>query len=278
MEKFSVAISVYKNDNPVYFKRALDSITFLQTVKPNEIVLVVDGPVPDDINDVIHNVEQSDYNFKIIRLEKNSGLGNALKICVENCTNELIARMDSDDVAIPNRFEMQINYLNKHKNVDIVGGYISEFIGEENNIISHRIVPLEDTDLKKFLKKRCPFNHMTVMFKKSAVLKSGGYIDWHYNEDYFLWIRMYQLGCVFSNLPKVLVNVRTGENQFARRGGYKYYKSEKKLQKYMLKNKVISYFTYIINCTKRFIVRVAFPNKLRAFIYKKFARKQYKGV
>lgn len=271
-QSFSVAISVYKNDNPVFFDRALESITDKQTIKPDEVVLVVDGPVSDETNEVIDKYA-SKYNFNVIRLEKNGGLGNALKIATENCKNNLIARMDSDDVAIDNRFEQQLNFLNENPSVDIVGGNISEFVDLESNVISFRNVPSKDIELKKFTKKRCPFNHMTVMYKKESIFKAGGYIDWHYNEDYFLWIRMAMKGAVFANTGTLLVNVRTGIDQISRRGGRKYFESECKLQGFMLKNNYISLFRYLINVTERLIVQLLMPKKLRVLFYKKIVRK-----
>lgn len=270
--KFSVAMSVYKNDNAEHFARALRSITEEQTVAPDEIVLVVDGPVGDGINAVIDEYLTKCEIFKIIRLEKNGGLGNALRIAVENCSNELIARMDSDDISVFDRFERQLDLI-CHNDVDIVGGHISEFVGEESNLVSRRDVPLTDENIKAYMKSRCAFNHMTVMFKKSAVQSVGGYLDWHYNEDYYLWLRMMKAGCKFANLDKVLVNMRVGEEMYQRRGGIKYFKSEARLQGYMLKNKIISFPKYIININKRLIVQVLMPNKLRGWVFKKFARK-----
>ena len=269
---FSVAMSVYKNDSPIYFDRALESITKQQSIKPNEIVLVVDGPVSEEIDNVIEKYQN--YNLKTIRLEKNVGLGNALKIATENCNYNLIARMDSDDIALNNRFEQQLKIFERNPDVDICGGNISEFIDDENHIIGYRIVPQTDEELKKYAKKRCPFNHATVMFKKKSLIEAGGYIDWHYNEDYYLWIRMMLKSAVFSNTGTVLVNTRTGKDQYARRGGKKYYLSEKKLQKYMLDNKIINRYLYLSNCFKRFVIQVLLPNKIRGYIYKKFAREK----
>ena len=271
-QPFSVAMSVYKNDNSVYFDRALESITDQQTIKPNEIVLVVDGPVPKETDGVIEKYSKK-YNLKVIRLETNGGLGNALRIATENCSNELIARMDSDDVATADRFEQQLQFVSNNPDVDIVGGNISEFIDDETNIVSFRVVPATDEKLKKFMKKRCPFNHMTVMFKKASVMNAGGYVDLHFNEDYFLWIRMSLNKSVFANIKTILVNVRIGKNMYARRGGRKYFSTELKLQKYLLENKVISFFTFVSNVCKRFVVQVLITNKMRAFVFKKFARK-----
>ena len=203
---FSVAMSVYKNDSAEFFDRALKSITEEQTVKPSEIVLVVDGPVGDEINQVIEKYSSAYGIFNVVRLEQNGGLGNALKLAVENSSNELIARMDSDDVSLPTRFEKQLQLM-EQTGADIVGGFITEFIDSEDNIVGMRQVPLENEDIKRDMKKRCAMNHMTVMYKKSAVLACGGYLDWHYNEDYYLWIRMLLNGATFGNSQDVFVNV-----------------------------------------------------------------------
>ena len=270
--KFSVAMSVYKNDNAEHFSRALQSITEEQTLKPDEIVLVVDGPVKENIDSVIQYYSTQYPVFNVIRLERNGGLGNALRLAVENCKYELIARMDSDDISVPSRFEEQIRFMSEN-DVDVAGGHILEFVDEEGNFVSRRDVMLTHEDIKADMKSRCAFNHMTVMFKKSAVLSVGGYLDWHYNEDYYLWLRMLLAGCRFANLDKVLVNMRVGKEMYQRRGGMKYFKSEAELQKFMLKNKIVRFPQYMVNVTKRFIVQVLLPNKLRGWVFKKFARK-----
>ncbi len=270
---FSVATSVYKNDDPQFFDSALSSITELQTVKPSEIVLVVDGPVEDGLNQVIQKYVDIYPIFKVIRLEKNGGLGNALKLAVENASNELIARMDSDDVSVSTRFEQQLKYFEQHPQTDIVGGDIAEFIGEESNIVGKRIVPQSNAEIREYMKKRCAFNHVSVMYKKTAVEAVGGYKDWFWNEDYYLWIRMWLNGAVFANTGTVLVNVRVGEKMYQRRGGKKYFESEKGLQDYMLRHKMIGAGTYIVNVSKRFIVQEMLPNSVRGWVFRTFARK-----
>lgn len=269
---FSVAMSVYKNDNATFFDKALESITEGQTVKPTEIVLVVDGFIDDGLNAVIEKYSKKYDIFNIIRLPENLGLGNALKIAVENSKNELIARMDSDDIAVSTRFEEQLNCFKNDNSLDIVGGNISEFIGDENNIVAYRRVPISDSDIKQYLRIRCPFNHMTVMYKKSAVQKSGGYLDLFWNEDYYLWIRMFLNNAKFANTGTTLVNVRTGSDMYSRRGGKRYFKSEVYLQNFMLKNKIINIFTYFTNIIKRFIVQLVLPNSVRGMVFRTFAR------
>jgi glycosyltransferase involved in cell wall biosynthesis len=255
MMPFSVTLSVYKNDNPDYFKIAMDSI-LNQTMPPDEIVLTIDGPIPVELNNTVGEYAAKLYNLKIIQLPENKGLGIAHKIGVENCSYGLIAIMDSDDIAVPDRFEREIQYLKENPEVDIVGGYIYEFIDAIENIAGIREVPLNDTDIKKYLKKRCPLNHVTVMFKKEAILKCGNYQDWHYNEDYYLWCRMFTTGCIFANIPDVLVYVRVGKDMYNRRGGWKYFCSEARLQKFMLDNNIINLYKYLANVFIRCITAV----------------------
>lgn len=273
-QKFSVAISVYKNDDAKYFYSALESITVYQTATPDEIVLIVDGPVSDEIDNVIDEFSTRYPIFHVIRLEENAGLGNALRLAVESSKNELIARMDSDDISLPNRFEIELEMFAQTPTLDIVGGNISEFIDVEENVVAHRVVPCIDNDIKEYMKKRCPLNHVSVMYKKAAVLKSGGYMDLFWNEDYYLWIRMAECGCVFANTGTILVNVRTGADMYKRRGGKNYFKSEKFLQKYMLNHGMIGKTTYLQNIGKRWIVQCAMPSAMRGWVFKKFARKR----
>lgn len=274
MEKFSVAMCVYGKDNSIWFDRAIKSVTVDQTVKPNELVLVVDGPIPNDIENVIIKYNEilsnNNINLKVVRFQENQGHGNARRASIANSSYNLIALMDADDISVKDRFEKQLIAFTS--DYDVCGGNISEFIDDESNIVSYRIVPNNDSEIKKYAKSRCPMNQMTVMFKKEMYDKSGGYIDWYQDEDYYLWLRMIKNGAKFYNNGIVMVNVRVGKDMYMRRGGYKYYKSEKKLQKYMLNEKFISYPRYIMNCFKRFIVQVLMPNKLRGFIFKKFAR------
>ncbi len=266
---YSVSMCVYGKDNPQWFNSAVESV-LNQTVVPNEIVIVVDGPVPLGIDNLIKEFETNEI-FKIIRFSENRGHGIARKEGLANCSNELVAIMDSDDICAKDRFEKQLKVFSEI-NVDVVGGQISEFIDSEDNIVGKRIVPLNDKDIKVYLKQRCPMNLVTVMFKKSSVEKVGGFIDWYCEEDYYLWVRMALENMVFANVDEILVNVRVGKDMYNRRGGMRYFKSEKRLQKYMLNNSIINFKTYFLNITKRLIVQVLMPNRLRGWVFKKFAR------
>lgn len=245
-----------------------------QTVIPNEIVLVVDGPVPDAINDVIKEFKNSFQNFKVIRLPKNKGHAIARQTGMEATSNELVALMDSDDIAVSNRFEKQLRCFVERPELDVLGGQIIEFIDSIEKIAGIRNVPLKDDDIKEYLKKRCPFNQMAVMMKKTSMLDAGGYSHWHYEEDYYLWLRMYEKGYTFRNLPDNLVYVRVGSEMYKRRGGIKYFKSEANLQKYLHQKKIITFPMYLYNVTIRFIVQVLLPNKLRGWIFQKLFRKK----
>jgi glycosyltransferase involved in cell wall biosynthesis len=217
-----------------------------------------------------HNVQ----SVRTLMNIENKGLGNALKVAVENCSYELIARMDSDDVAVSDRFEQQLRYFADGSECDMVGGDVTEFIDSEDNLVGKRSVPTTHGEIIEYMKSRCAFNHPTVMFKKSVVLGVGGYIDWFWNEDYYLWIRMQLGGARFANTGTTLVNMRSGSDMYARRGGKRYYKSEKKLQKFMLDNKMIGRVTYSKNVLKRWIVQRLLPNRVRGWVFRKFARKK----
>lgn len=271
---FSVCTSVYKNDKPEFVRVALDSMLVNQSVKPSEIVLVQDGPVPEELQQVLQ-VYEAKYPvvMHVIRLEKNGGLGNALKLGVENAKCNICARMDSDDICMPDRFEKQLAYLEAHPECDIVGGQMTEFIDTPDNIVGRREVPLTNKEIYEFMKSRCALNHVTVMFRKEAVLKAGNYQDWFWNEDYYLWVRMMMAGCRFANIPDVAVNVRSGADQYARRGGKKYFDSEIGIKKLMLEKGMITRKEYIVNYIQRFIIQLMLPNSVRGWVFRTFARK-----
>lgn len=272
MYKFSVSMCVYGKDNPIFFDLAVQSV-LEQTVVPSEIILVVDGPVPDELARIIKKYEEEEC-FQVIWLPENVGHGNARRIGLEACTNELIALMDSDDISVRTRFEKQLSEFKKNNSLSVVGGNIAEFIESPDVPVGHRIVPSTVNEFNRYMKKRCPMNQVTVMLKKSAVMQVGGYLDWYCNEDYYLWLRMWLSGCKFYNIPEVLVYVRVGRDMYKRRGGWKYCKSELKLQKFMLKKKIINIPCYMDNCIKRIIIQVLLPDSVRGWVFKTFAREK----
>ena len=271
--KFSVSICVYGGDNPEHFELALESI-FNQTLPPDEVVLFVDGAVGEKTACIIEKYESRHDSFRVIRSEKNVGHGNARRACMENCRYDYIALMDADDICTNDRFEKQINTFLNDKTLSIVGGQIEEFIDVPPNTVGKRTVPLKDADIKEYMKKRCPMNQVTVMFKKEDINSVGGYIDWYCEEDYYLWIRMAIAGLKFCNVADNLVFVRVGNEMYKRRGGCRYFASEAKLQRYMFKHKIIGVGRYLFNVTERLILQVLMPNSLRGWVFKKLAREK----
>ena len=269
--KFSVLMSVYFKESPSYLEEALSSV-FTQTVMPDEVVLVEDGPLTSELDEVINKYEQEYPKIlKVIKFESNRGLGQALHDGLLECSNEIVFRMDTDDIAHKDRFEKQLKVF-KEKNVDAVGSNITEYDETMTNITSHRIVPEQDEDIKKMAKSRNPINHMTIAFKKQAVIESGNYLDMMYFEDYYLWVRMMSKGYIFYNIQEELIDVRGGNDMIKRRGGKKYIKPIINFEKAILKLGYISKFEFIKNVIQRVIVSLI-PNSFRFFVYKKILRK-----
>lgn len=269
---YSVLISVYKNDKPEFFREAIRSI-LCQTVPPSEIVLVRDGGVPEPLQEEI-DAFLSGYPdiFTYLPLEENGGLGNALRLGIELCKNDLVGRMDADDISLPDRFERQLAYFELHPETDILSGNISEFMGEPENIVSYRNVPKTHEEIVREMGNRSPFNHPAVMFRRDAVLRAGSYESFYLFEDWYLWVKLYLSGATLANLDTVLLNMRIS-GMAKRRGGWKYYKSCVRLLRFMKKNGVIGTGRYIKTCAVRFVGYVLLPNGLREWAYKKFLRK-----
>ena len=262
---FSVLISVYKNDKPEDFKKALTSISINQTLQPTEIVLVVDGLITPELNKVILDFN----NLNVYRLDKNFGLGYALNFGLSKTNYELIARMDSDDIAHPKRFEKQLPIIQKGE-VAILGSNIEEFNNEIGDLKQYREMPSDYDLINKFKLSRNPFNHMTVMFKKTIVTKVGGYKDMPGYEDYYLWMRLL-LKHKGENLNENLVYARIGNNMFGRRQGFSFFKKEIKFQKTLYSEKLINKNHFYKNIIFRGITRL-FPKSILSFIYKSFLR------
>lgn len=269
--KFSVLLSVYYREKPSFLKEAINSIID-QTNKPDEIVIVKDGPLSKELNVIIDKFNKK-YGelFSIIDLEENVGLGKALSIGIKKCKYDIVARMDTDDISKSTRFEKQIKIFEKDSSIDILGSWVEEFEEDISNIISTRKVPQENREIKEFAKSRNPFNHPSVMFKKSSVLKAGNYIDFYLNEDYYLWLRMLNMGFNAYNIQESLLYFRISKDTFKRRGGLKYAIQDIKLQNKLLNMNFINKYEYFKNILTRPVVRIL-PNFLREYIYKNLLR------
>ena len=236
--KFSVLMSVYKNDKPSYLKDAINSV-MNQTLKPNQVVIMVDGPIGDNLKDVLNEYEDNKI-IDIIYKEENEGLGITLNRGLNYCKYDYVARMDSDDICESNRFEVEIGYLEKNNDIDVVGSLINEYDETMSRIISTRIVPENDDEIKEYLKKRNPMNHVSVIYKKEKVLEVGSYEDYLFFEDYHLWSKMIKNNCKFHNIQLCLVKVRGGDSMFKRRGGKAYLNHIKRFEKFLLDQDLIN--------------------------------------
>jgi glycosyltransferase involved in cell wall biosynthesis len=273
--KYSVLMSVYYKEKADNLKESMDSI-YSQTVETDDFVLICDGPLSNEIDNVINIMRNKFGNrLHVYRLEKNQGLGNALNVGLKHCRHELIARMDSDDISRPDRCERQLESFMEHKEYSIVSGTVEEFSTDISNVESIRILEENQNDILVFAKNRNPFNHPCVMYKKTAVQAAGGYQDFYLLEDYYLWVRMLSMGCIGHNLKTPLLWMRTGTNLLKRRGGLKYAKSEQKLFIYMKRIGFISASECFIQITARFLMSII-PTRLRGIIYKKWLRKEIK--
>lgn len=270
--KYSVLMSVYHKENPEYLKQAIESIQ-KQTLSTNDFVLVCDGPLNEGLDGVIAEKQQEmGETLNVVRLGENCGLGNALNEGIKHCKNELVARMDSDDIAYTERCEKQLAVFNTHPEVSICSGIVEEFTTDPNVVDAKRVPPETNAEIVEFAKKRNPFNHPCVMYKKSAVEAVESYQDFYLLEDYYLWLRMLMAGYQGYNIQEPLLHMRAGSDMYLRRAGWKYAKTQAKLFKFMKEQGFIGEGQYIKSCVIRSGSALA-PNGLRKFMFEKVLRK-----
>lgn len=268
--KFSLLMSVYQYDDAKFFEQALKSIE-ANSLLPTDFVLVCDGELTDKLNEVIDDYA-SRLPLNIIRLINNVGLGRALQIGIDHCQYEWVARFDADDICVSDRFAKQVAYIDHNSEVDVVGGQIIEFSKDTDEVeVRKKVVPTSHEQIYSYAKLRNPINHMTVMFKKSAVLKAGNYQHAPLYEDYYLWVRMLIKGFEFANIDEVLSYVRAGDSMYERRGGTAYAQQEIKMQIKFYKLGLFSLSELLKNLIIRVPVRLL-PSKLRSIIYFRFLR------
>lgn len=269
MLNFSVLLSVYKNEDPFSLNSALDSILVNQSRLPDEVVLIKDGPLTNDLNNIISSWKDKFSNIlNIVALEKNVGLGNALNIGISHCKYNWIFRMDTDDICLPNRFKRQIQYIQSNPDIALFGSCTEEFNSKMSKSLGLRNVPSNHDAIKQYAKKRNPFNHMTVAFRKDVIESVGGYQHHLYMEDYNLWIRVIAAGYQVGNIDEVLVNVRGGDSMVKRRKGLVYIKSELQLVKLKIEKNIDSKFHASFIFILRSLPRLL-PTSLLSKIYRK---------
>lgn len=270
---FSVLMSLYINEKAEYFDACMKSILG-QTVLPKEIVIVKDGKISKEVEEILQKYNKGYPGLlNIVSYEKNHGLGYALNKGINACGYELIARMDTDDLARKDRFGKQIKEFQEDPALDICGSNINEFEDEPEHIVAQRNVPLTDKEIKKYQKRRDAFNHMTVMYKKSAVLEAGNYQSCLLMEDTYLWVRMIQNGVKCKNIEEPLVYVRIGKEMYGRRGGLAYFLNYKKGRKKVRETGYIGIIDYYYTLMIQFIVSLV-PGNIRGLIFKTLLHKK----
>lgn len=269
---YSVLMSVYCKENPKYFEKSILSM-LEQTIPPSEIILVKDGPLPMELNKVIDNFSQKHRSlFNVVELEKNIGLGLALNEGLRASNNELVARMDTDDISLPERCELQLKEFEKDQLLDIVGTMVDEFYDDPLKPVASRILPTQHDEIVKFAKRRSPFNHPTVMYKKSKVLSSGGYADLRRNQDVDLFARMLFAGCRAKNIDKSLVLFRSNADLLKRRRSWENTKSYIATIGKLWKLGFSSFTDYAIVAIAQTIMFIS-PISIQKWLYKNFLRK-----
>ncbi len=273
MAEFSVLMSLYIKEKPEYVEQCFQSL-LRQTVKAAEWVVVEDGPLTEELYAVLEKYEKEYPGLlKRVPFKENRGLGLALQSGVPECTYDIIARMDTDDICREDRFEKQLAEFEKDPDLDIIGSHIDEFEDTPDTIVAKRLVPVTDAEIKKYQKKRDAFNHMTVMYKKKAVLDAGNYQSCPLMEDTYLWCRMMKNGVKCMNVDDSLVYARIGKDMFDRRGGWAYFKKYKTGKKMVYDTGYISWFDYASVIVIQFFVALV-PRRLRGWIFKKMLHKK----
>ena len=263
---FSVLMSIYVGNKPEELNEALLSIES-QTLLPSEVVIVEDGFIGDELKKVIQKYKGSlnIVNIVNIVLGRNMGHGYALNKGLSCCSNELVARMDGDDIAHVDRFEIQVQYMMNNKNVSVSSGIIEEFVDNVSNVVGSRRLPTEHRDILKFARFRSPMNHPATIFRKSDVLSVGGYPEMH-PENYPLWCLMLSKGFLFSNINKVLLSMRVGTN-FQSRRGFSFFLSEVGMVKYQYRIGFISFSIMALSLALRLLFRIL-PSTIRSMVYR----------
>lgn len=262
-QKYSVLMSVYHKEHPKRFEESLKSLTN-QTLLPNQVVIVKDGPLTPKLEIVLRDFITTTKQLFITTVLSNTineGLAKSLQKGLLSCTNDIVARADSDDINQKNRMALQVSFLVNHPSIAVVGSNIIEQIFSEDGPKYERIVPNESLEIEKLSKKRNPMNHMSVVFRKQAILSVGNYEDVPYFEDYYLWIKLIHSGYKLYNIPEFLVLANFDELSLKRRHGWNYFKHELFFQKKILKLAYTNQLEYLRNCFVRGIPRLI-PFKL----------------
>lgn len=263
-------MTVYRGDNPSYVKTSIESI-LNQTHSSDDFVIVEDGPLPEELESLVFFYENEHPEIHVVRLPVNKGLGKALNEGLPICKNELIARMDSDDISMPTRCEKQVIAFEDDSELDIVGCPVKEFVGTPDNVVGQRDVPLDNESIHKYVRRRDPFNHPTVMYRKSKVMKYGPYGDYRKNQDTDLWIKLLSNGCKAKNLDEYLLMFRFDEGTYRKRKSWTNTKTLIDIRRNAYKNKICSLWDFIVVAGAQLAIYIM-PSGLQRFIYQHILR------
>ena len=265
-QPFSLLVSTYANDDPGFLREAFHSSVQQQTRPPAEVVLVQDGPVPPELAaEIAHLAETSPVPVRHVLIDANLGLGPALDRGLQACRYEIVARMDADDVSVPERFAKQLPLI--EAGADIVGSGLTEFGEHVGDVVGRRTPPTSPEEIRRVIRFRDPFNHPTVVYRKSAVQAAGGYTDMALMEDYLLFTRMIEAGARPANIAEPLVNYRVGAGAYARRGGTGLLRSELALQRRFRDLGITTRREYVRNVVVRGGYRLV-PEAIRRTAYR----------
>lgn len=273
LQPYSVLMSVYSGENPGFFAESLESL-YVQTYPADEIVLVCDGDLTEQLDSVIEQYDKKfDGRLKVHRLESHGGTARCANIGLSLCKNEYILKMDSDDICLENRADKQMTYLAEHPEVSILGSFIQEFQSDTGENIAIRKPPIENDEIRKFAKRRAPFNNQTLVYKKSLAQSIGGYSEeLERCEDYDFMVRMLIAGAVAANIPEVLVRYRVTSGNLNRRRNWRNTKSFIAVRRKIRKMGFSSFADFIIPCASQLVLFIV-PSFVTGFIYKKLLRK-----
>lgn len=262
-------MSVYVKEKPDYLDTALNSIWLEQESRPTEIILVKDGPLTEPLEAIITKWHALlDSKMKVVALSQNVGLAQALNIGLSHCQYELVARMDTDDVSLPNRFKLQLEYLNKYTSIAACSGQVDEFDNRLVNKTGSRNLPTDPDTLKEFCRSRSPLSHPAVMYRKNIIESVGGYPNFRNSQDWALWSVLVCKNYPIGNLEQTLVKMRCDNELMLRRGG-KYLINEIKLTHYQYIIGLINKRELVLNTIKKSILRLS-PLFIKKFLYKNF--------
>ena len=274
MEDISICMPIYYKESAETIRRCFDSL-MKQTILPKQIVCALDDPSEPEVEECLKEIKETiEPELVMCYCERGRGLGAVLRTGVEHCTCSYIARMDVDDIALPERLEKEKAFLDSHPDVDVVGSNIAEFEDSVDKVIAYRIVPEKDEECKRMLKRRDPINHMTAMYRRGSILKAGNYAaDMKSCEDTYLWTAFYQHGLRFANIQENLVLVHGGGEMYQRRGGKKAYAFVKKAIMFKKEVGLIKGAEALFQKTANYVILVAMPNSFRRFVYERILRK-----